>query len=54
MELAIFIVGFVVTMSVIYGIFAQVPMTMVEKEDSPTDLEKATTMLDALPFTGDD
>lgn len=39
MDLIIFIVGFVVSMSVVYAIFAQVPLKMVEKEDSPTSID---------------
>lgn len=50
MEIAIFAVGFIVTMSAVYGVFAQVPMSMVEKEESPTDLTRSTTMADAVPF----
>jgi hypothetical protein len=38
MDLSIFIVGLAVSMSVAYAIFAQIPLIMVEKEDSPTDL----------------
>ncbi|MDH3493896.1 MAG: hypothetical protein OEM82_10120 [Acidobacteriota bacterium] len=33
MDLTIFIVGFVVTMSVIYGIFSQVPLEMAPPEE---------------------
>ena len=41
MDLVIFAVGFVVTMSAVYGVFAQVPKQMVLKEDSPTDPVRA-------------
>ena len=54
MELAIFIVGFIVTMSAIYGVFAQVPMSMADRKESPTDLSKSTTMADAISFPGRD
>lgn len=41
MDLLIFAVGFVVTMSAVYGVFAQVPKQMVLKEESPTDPVRA-------------
>ncbi len=35
MDLIIFFVGFLVSMSVLYGIFAQVPLGMVEESEAP-------------------
>ena len=37
MDLVIFIVGFLVTMSVIYGIFAQVPLQISEVENPASE-----------------
>jgi hypothetical protein len=39
MDFIIFVVGFVVSMSVVYGIFAQVPLEMVARDSSPADRE---------------
>lgn len=36
-DLLIFFIGFLVLMSVVYAIFAEVTLLMVDKEDSPTE-----------------